>query len=51
MVTLVPIEHHLNGAACLSIIADLVHPFMTTPQCIHLLVAPFSRITCYVTVF
>ncbi len=27
---LVPIEHHLNATAYLSIVADLVHPFMTT---------------------
>ena len=28
--TLVPIEHHLNATAYLSIVADHVHPFMTT---------------------
>ncbi len=27
---LVPIEHRLNDTACLSIVADHVHPFMTT---------------------
>ncbi len=27
---LAPIEHHLNAAAYLSIVADHVHPFMTT---------------------
>ncbi len=27
---LVPIEHHLNGTAYLSIVADHDHPFMTT---------------------
>ncbi len=27
---LVPIEHHLNATAYLSIVADNVHPFMTT---------------------
>ncbi len=27
---LVPIEHHLNATAYLSIVADYVHPFMTT---------------------
>ncbi len=27
---LVPIEHRLNATACLSIVADHVHPFMTT---------------------
>ncbi len=27
---LVPIEHHLNATAYLSIVADHVHPFMTT---------------------
>ncbi len=27
---LVPIEHHLNATVYLSIIADHVHPFMTT---------------------
>ncbi len=27
---LVPIEHHLNATAYLSIVADRVHPFMTT---------------------
>ncbi len=27
---LVPIEHHLNTTAYLSIVADQVHPFMTT---------------------
>ncbi len=28
--TLVPIEHRLNATAYLSIVADHVHPFMTT---------------------
>ncbi len=28
--TLVPIEHSLNTSAYLSIVADHVHPFMTT---------------------
>ena len=27
---LVPIEHRVNATACLSIVADHVHPFMTT---------------------
>ncbi|MDF4985840.1 hypothetical protein P3581_23090, partial [Vibrio parahaemolyticus] len=27
---LVPTEHGLNNTACLSIVADRVHPFMTT---------------------
>ncbi len=27
---LLPIEHHLNATAYLSIVADHVHPFMTT---------------------
>ena len=27
---LVPIEHRLNAAACLSVDADPVHPFITT---------------------
>ncbi len=27
---LVPIEHRLNATAYLSIVADLIHPFMTT---------------------
>ncbi len=30
LVPLVPIEHHLNATAYLSIVADHVHPFMTT---------------------
>ncbi len=28
--SLVPIEHRLNATACLSIVADHVHPFITT---------------------
>lgn len=27
---LVPVEHHLHDTAYLSIVADYVHPFMTT---------------------
>ncbi len=40
---LVPTEHRLNTTAYLSIVADHVHPFMTTVY--HLLMAAFSRIT------
>ncbi len=39
---LVPIEHRLNATASLSIVADHVHPFMTTVY--HLLMATSSRI-------
>ncbi len=39
---LVPIEHRLNATAYLSIVADHVHPFMTTVY--HLLMATSSRI-------
>ncbi len=39
---LVPIEHRLNTTAYLSIVADDVHPFMTTVY--HLLMATSSRI-------
>ncbi len=39
---LVPIEHRLNTTAYLSIVADHVHPFMTTVY--HLLMATSSRI-------
>ncbi len=44
---LVPIEHHLNTTAYLSIVADHVHPFMTTVY--HLLMATSSRIMNHVT--
>ncbi len=48
---LVPIEHCLNATAYLSIVADHVHPFMTTvyPQCTHRLMATSSRIMHHVT--
>lgn len=39
---LVPVEHHLNSAAHLCIVADHVHPFRTTVD--HLLMAASSRI-------
>ncbi len=39
---LVPIEHRLNATAYLSIVADHVHPFMTTVY--HLLMTTSSRI-------
>ncbi len=39
---LVPTEHRLNATAYLSIVADHVHPFMTTVY--HLLMATSSRI-------
>ncbi len=44
---LIPIEHHLNATAYLSIVADHVHPFMTTvyPSSD----ATSSRITHHVT--
>ncbi len=44
---LVPIEHRLNSTAYLSIVADHVHPFMTTVY--HLLMATSSRIMHHVT--
>ncbi len=44
---LVPVEHRLNATAYRSIVADHVHPFMTT-VC-HLLMATSSRITHNVT--
>ncbi len=44
---LVPIEHRLNATAYLSIVADHVHPFMTTVY--HLLMATSSRIMLHVT--
>ncbi len=44
---LVPIEHRLNVTAYLSIVADHVHPFMTTVH--HLLMATSSRIMYHVT--
>ncbi len=44
---LVPIEHRLNTTAYLSIVADHVHPFMTTVY--HLLMATSSRIMHHVT--
>ncbi len=43
---LVPIEHRLNATAYLSIVADHVHPFMTT---VYLLMATSSRIMHHVT--
>ncbi len=46
MSPLVPIEHRLNTTADLSIVADYVHPFMTTVY--HLLMAS-SRIMHHVT--
>ncbi len=44
---LVPIDHRLNTTAYLSIVADHVHPFMTTVY--HLLMANSSRIMHHVT--
>ncbi len=44
---LVPIEHCLNTTAYLSIVADHVHPFMTTVY--HLLMTTSSRIMLHVT--
>ncbi len=44
---LVPIEHRLNATAYLSVVADHVHPFMTTVY--HLLMANSSRIMHHVT--
>ncbi len=44
---LVPIKHCLNATAYLSIVADHVHPFMTT--CTHLLMNTSSRIMHHVT--
>ena len=43
---LVPIEHRVYATAYLSIVADHVHPFMTTVY--HLLMATSSRITRHV---
>ena len=43
---LVPTEHRVNATAYLSIVADHVHPFMTTVD--HLLMATSSRITRHV---
>ncbi len=45
---LVAIEHRLNTTTYLSIVADHVHPFMTTVGT-HLLIATSSRITHHVT--
>ncbi len=45
---LIPIEHRLNATAYQSIVADHIHPFMTT-QCTHLLMATSSRIMHHVT--
>ncbi len=44
---LVPIEHRLNATVYLSIVADHVHPFMTTVY--HLLMTTSSRIMHHVT--
>ncbi len=44
---LVPIEYHLNASAYLSIVANHVHPFMTTVY--NLLIATSSRILHHVT--
>ncbi len=44
---LVPIEHRLNATAYLSIVADYVHPLITTVY--HLLMAISSRIMHHVT--
>jgi len=44
---LVPIEHRLNTTAYLSIVADHVHPFMTTVN--HLLMDTSGRISHHVT--
>jgi len=44
--SLVPNEHRLNATAYLSIVADHVHPFMTT---VTLLMATSSRIMHHVT--
>ncbi len=44
---LVPIEHRLNTTAYLSIVADHVHPFITTVN--HLLMATSSSIMHHVT--
>ncbi len=44
---LVPIEHRLNATAYLSIVADHVHPFMTTVYSSSY--ATFSRIIHHVT--
>ncbi len=44
---LVPIEHRLNPTAYRSIVADHVHPFMTTVY--HLLMPTSSRIMHHVT--
>ncbi len=45
---LVPIEHRLNATAYLSIVADHVHPFMTTVYP-HLLMVTSGRIMHHVT--
>ncbi len=44
---LVPIEQRLNATVYLSIVADHVHPFITTVY--HLLMATSSRIMHHVT--
>ncbi len=44
---LVPIEHRLNAPVYLSVVADHVHPFMTTVY--HLLMTTSSRILHHVT--
>ncbi len=46
-VHLVSIEHRLNATVYLSIVADHVHPFMTTVY--HLLMTTSSRIMYHVT--
>ncbi len=46
LVPLLPIEHRLNATAYRSIVADHVHPFMTT---VYLLMATSSRIMHHVT--
>ncbi len=43
----IPIEHCINATAYLRIVADHVHPFMTTVR--HLLMATSSRIMHHVT--
>ncbi len=43
---LVPTEHRLNATAYLNIVADHVHPFMTT---VYLLMATYSTIMHHVT--
>jgi len=44
---LVPMEHSLNTTAYLSVVADHVHPFITTVT--HSLMVTSSRITHHVT--